>query len=332
MRFFKAIAIAAAIFCSTAVSARDFPSRSLKIYLAFPPGTISDLSLRRFADAFSKKIGESVVIVNVPGGNGVSAATAALSAKPDGYTITMLTSANAIAQVDSAFKHADLFYRLDQFVPLSGFSVFSNIIAVNASSPFNTLSDVISFARAHPCKLNVGVTTVNSANYLTAELLMYYTKTKFVLVTHRKVPELILDALHGQVPVVVQSYTALGGQFSSGKLRPIAVAVNHRLSYVKDVPSVSESKIPGLAGFDLPSWTALYALKGTPPDRIAYLARNIREVLEDPAMQASFQELHIRALPSSAEAQSKLMQKEINRWTELFGKAEIQKAASACSE
>jgi len=331
MRSISTVLVAAlTLIAHTAWAGDTYPSKPLKIIYPGLPATAGDITLRRFAETLSVTFGQPVVIENHPGGNGIVAAQAALSAPRDGYTINMFSSADTIAIADAQAKGSNLSIPFEEFDALSGFETFSNVVAVSTASPFRTLPDILRYARENECKLNVGLTGVNTPNYLLARIFMYQTGVKFVMVPHTKIADLLMDAVRGQVPVLIQSYAAIQGQVDAGNLRPVAVSGPRREPYLPDVPTIAELGIEGLKGFTLPTWASLYTPKGVPAARRAYLSQKINEALRTPAVASAFKELAIEPLFLSAHQQDQLMHNEIKKWGDLFRSKKIYDTTAWC--
>lgn len=312
-----AFMVTLALLTCSAFAAEQFPSRPINIILAFPAGSISATMLRIFGEDVSKRIHQSVVIVPMPGGNGALAADAVLKAPRDGYTIALLSSGNAIATAMSVLDGSKLNYSVEDFLPLTGFAEFTNVVATAPDSRFKTMKEVLEYARANPGKLNVGVTTVNSANDLAARLLKLQANISFVSVHHSTLSSLITEARQGALDVIIQPYGALKGQFDAGALRALAVTVAEPVDYLPGVPTVAASGVPG---FDVASWNALYAPKGVPQNIVDLLSREAKVSLTDGAIRARLRTLGVRPIPGSGKELDELMNTEIAKWRDVLTK------------
>lgn len=299
---------------SASVAKAEFPDGVITIIFPFSAGSGGDVGLRIYAEALSRKLGQPVIVQNKPGGNSAIAAAEALAAQRDGYTLTVLTSANAIAYADMRAQKKKLSYSIDDFAPLSGFAEFFNVIAVPADSPFKTLGDLLSYAKTNPCTLNIGTTTYNSANNLVAKLLAHDAGVKYTIVTHTKTSELTTNTMQGRVHAGIQLYAVFEGQFQAGTLRPLAVVTAKRSAYLPNVPSVAET-VPNYA---VPSWMALYVPKGVPKDRVELLGKASRAVLTDISVTARLKEIGFESLATQPEEQDSLMRGEMKKWDSFF--------------
>ena len=309
----------AAIASSPAVAQTKFPIRPIRIVQPFAAGSVSDVSLRLMADKLAARIGAQIVIDNQPRAGGVTAATAVLSAPPDGYTIALLSSSTAISV--SLFRHLP-YDPVRDFAPVGAFSSFANIFATNVNSPYRTLADVVAAARARPGALNIGTTTVGSTNHLTATLFRSMAGIDFVIVPYRGPPELLTAALRGDVDLIVQSFGALRPALLDRQLRPLASTTGDRASYMPDIPTVRES---GLKGFEVISWNGFFVPAKTPPGMIAALNREFGAVLDDADLRRRFAELGLEPTPSTPAWLGAQMASEIEKWARVVSDAGIEK-------
>lgn len=308
-------AVLALALCAPSLAhSEEFPSRQVHVVFPFGAGGGGDTATRIFAETIAKKLGQKFVVMNVPGANGATGANAALAAVRDGYTYPVISSGSAIAYASVQGSEKELGYSLGEFVPVSGFAVFANVIFVSADSPFTTLKEMLASAKSRPCELNVGVTTVNSANDLAAKVLEREARVRYQIINYKTAGELMTGVLRGDVQVGVQLYGAVKGVLQSGKIRPLAIVTKQRAPYLPDVPAVAET----LPGYDVPSWMGFYMPKGVPQERITALGNATRAALKDPGLLAQFEKIGFVPLPSSDAELDTLMQGEIRKWKGFF--------------
>jgi tripartite-type tricarboxylate transporter receptor subunit TctC len=315
-------ATAAALFAATPAwiaAAETYPSRPIRVLLPFAAGSVSDVTLRVFADKLGTTLGTSIVIDNQPRAGGTTAALAVKTSPPDGYSLVTLSSSTAI----SVTLLKSLPYNpVKDFIPISGLSTFANIIAVNAHSNYHTLNDLLSAARAKPGALNVGTTTVGATNNLAAHLLKSMTKLDFVIVPFRTPGELLTAVLRGDVDAIIQSYGALKSAVLGNQLRALASTTPTRAAYAPTVPTVDEA---GVKGFDVVTWNGLFAPVGTPPAVLETLNRATRTVLSDPVLKKRYNELGLEPLPSTPGELGDRLRGEIGKWAHVIHDAGIER-------
>ena len=304
---------------SPALAQGKFPSRPIRVMLPFAAGSVSDVTLRILADKLGARLGSSIVVENQPRAGGTTAALAAKTATPDGYTLVTFSSSTAISV---SLLKALPYDPVGDFLPISGISTFANIIAVNSSSRYGTLGDVLAAARERPGALNVGTTTVGSTNNLAAHLLKSMTGLNFVIVPFRTPGELLTAVLRNDVDVIIQSYGALKSAVESNQIRALGSTTPKRAAYAPNVPTVDEA---GVKGFDVVTWNGAFAPAGTPPEVIDTLNRELRAALSDPELVKRYTELGLEPLPSTPGELAGRLRDETAKWARVIRDAGIEK-------
>jgi tripartite-type tricarboxylate transporter receptor subunit TctC len=277
------------------------------------------VTLRILADKLGARLGASVIIENQPRAGGTTAALNVKNAPADGYMLVTLSSSTAISV--SLLKSLP-YDPVADFVPISGVSTFANIIAVNGSSKYRSLADLMAAARDKPGALNIGTTTVGSTNNLAAHLLKSMTGLNFVIVPFRTPGDLLTAVLRNDVDAIIQSYGALKSAVESSQIRAIGSTTPKRAPYAPDVPTVDEA---GVKRFDVVTWNGMFAPAGTPPDVIALLNREVRAALADRELVQRYAELGLEPLPSTPDELSARLRTEIGKWGEVILSAGIEK-------
>jgi tripartite-type tricarboxylate transporter receptor subunit TctC len=250
---------------------------------------------------------------------GVTVARAALSAPADGYTLAMLTNGTAVSV--ALFKSLP-FDPLKDFAPISLLGQFDFIVAANAASDFKSLDDAVKAARAKPGDLNVATIAVGSTQHLTAVLLKSEAKIDFAMVPYRATPDALVALLRGDAQLLIDTYAALRSALDDKRIRALATTGARRSKILPDVASVAEA---GIGGFDVTSWNALFAPKGTPPEIVAALNGALREILAEPDIAARLLELGIEAQASTPQDLAARLEADIKKWSEVIEKAGIQR-------
>jgi tripartite-type tricarboxylate transporter receptor subunit TctC len=308
-----------ALLASQPVSAQPYPSRPIRVLLPFAAGSVSDVSLRIFADKLGARLKISIVVDNQPRAGGTTAVASMRTAAADGYTLVTFSSSTAISV--SLLKSLPYDPAKD-FQPISGLSTFANLIAANGKSKYQTLTEFMTAARANPGKLNVGTTTVGSTNHLAANLWRSMSGLDVVIVPFRTPGDLVTAVIRGDVDVVIQSFGALKSYVEGGQLRALASTNPQRAAYARDIPTMDEA---GVKGFDVVTWNGFYAPANTPADVAAQLNREIRATLGDAELIRRFHDLGLETLPSTPEALQARMQDEIAKWGKVIAEAGIPK-------
>ena len=303
---------------SPALAQGKFPSRPIRVMLPFAAGSVSDVTLRILADKLGARLGSSIVVENQPRAGGTTAALAAKTATPDGYTLVTFSSSTAISV--SLLKSLP-YDPVADFMPISGISTFANIIAVNVASPYRTMGDLMAKAREKPGTLNVGTTTVGSTNNLAAHLLKSMTGLDFVIVPFRTPGELVTAVLRNDVDAIIQSYGALKSAVEGNQIRALGSTTPKRAAYAPDVPTLDEA---GVKGFDVVTWNGAFAPVGTPPGVIDTLNKEFRAVLADPELVRRYTELGLEPLPTTPDELSGRLRGEVGKWAQVIRNAGIE--------
>ena len=303
---------------SPALAQSKYPSRPIRVMLPFAAGSVSDVTLRILADKLGTRLNTSIVIDNQPRAGGTTAALAVKTSPPDGYSLVTFSSSTAISV--SLLKSLP-YDPVGDFIPISGISTFANIIAVNSSSPYRTLGDLLAIAREKPGVLNVGTTTVGSTNNLAAHLLKSMTGLSFVIVPFRTPGELVTAVLRNDVDAVIQSYGALKSAVESNQLRALGSTTPKRAAYAPQVPTVDEA---GVKGFDVVTWNGAFAPAGTSPEVIGTLNRELRATLAEPELMQRYAELGLEPLPSTPDELARQLRAEIDKWGRVIRDAGIE--------
>jgi tripartite-type tricarboxylate transporter receptor subunit TctC len=315
----RAAAAMLAMLAPAPAWAQAYPARPVKIIVPFAAGGVADVTVRLVTEKLGDRLGQRFVIENMAGAGGVTAARAALSGAADGYTLAMLTNGTAVS--------VGLFNRLPfdpvkDFVPISMLGQFDFIFATNAASDIKTMEDFLKAARAKPGDLNVATIAVGSTQHLTAVLLKTEGKVDFAMVPYRATPDALVSLLRNDAQVLIDSYAALRSALDDKRIRPLATSGAKRSKVLPDVPTVEEA---GITLFDVTSWNALFAPKGTPPQVIDALNRALREILAQPDVIARLLDLGIEAQASSPEDLMARLQADIRKWSAVIEKGGIQK-------
>ena len=302
-----------------AAAQSNYPSRPVRVILPFGAGGVADITARVVSERLGDKLGQRFIIENMPGAGGIAAARAALSAAPDGYTLALLSNGTAVSV--PLFKSLP-FDPLKDFVPISSLGYFDFVIGTDAESEFKTMKDALAFGKANPGKLNVGTINIGSTQNLSAELLKSSAGIQFQIIPYRGTPEVIIATLRNDVNIMSDNYSAMKSNLQDGKIRAIATTGEKRSVVLKDVPTVQES---GVAGYDVVSWNAFFAPKGTPQEAVDRLNAALKDVLAQPEVKARLLDLGIEAQWSTPEEIQGRLKSDIDKWGKVIEQAGIQK-------
>src|SRR5581483_4386148 len=270
-----------------------WPEKPIKIVLPFGAGGVADVTSRIMADKLSQKLGQRVVIENMPGPGGINAARAVITSPPDGYTMALVTNGTAISV--AAFKSLP-FDPVKDFEPVSMVGTFDLVFVVNSQSEYKTLGDFIKAAKAQPGKLNSGTIAVGGTQNLGAELFKSMADLNVQIVPYKNSPDIVVALLRNDVQMQVDFPPAVQGQVNDGKIRVLATSSPEPSPLLKGIPTVDQA---GVKGFEVISWNAIGVPKGTPKEVITTMNKAMHEVLAMPDVKEQFAKVGVLAHAST---------------------------------
>ena len=296
-----------------------WPEKPIRLVLPFGPGGVADVTSRVMAAKLGDKLGQQVVVENMPGPGGIAAARTVIQAPPDGYTVALVTNGTAISV--AAFNKLP-FDPVKDFAMVSMVGTFDLVFAVNSASEFKTLGDFIKAAKANPGKLNIGTIAVGGTQNLGAELFKSMADINVQIVPYKNSPDIVVALLRNDVQMLVEFPPAVQGQVNDGKLRLLATSSPQPSRLVPGVPTADQA---GVKGYEVISWNGVAAPKGTPPDVIAAMNNAMREVLAMPDVKAQFEKVGVEARASSPDELMDRLKADITKWDAVVAKAGIPK-------
>jgi tripartite-type tricarboxylate transporter receptor subunit TctC len=316
-RFLAALAAAVAIAVAAAsgAQAQPAPGRPVTLIVPFPAGGGVDAVARIVAERMAAHLGQQVIIDNRGGVAGVIGMRVAAKAAPDGTTIVMahtgITSINPTLYANPGYDPKR------DFTPIGLIATTPIVLMTNATSPVHSVSDLIALAKREPGKLNVGTPPPGTGGYLSAELFKAAAGIDFTIVTYKGTGPLTNDLLGGHIPIAFNVLAPAMGNLQAGTLRAIATAGPTRLPQFPDLPTITES---GLPGFEAVLHYGLMAPAGTPAPIIAKYNAALRATLDDPEVKARIVADGGDTLLSSPQEYAADIAKEEPKWSALIRK------------
>ncbi len=296
-----------------------WPEKPVRLILPFGPGGVADVTARVMAAKLSDIFGQQVVVENMPGPGGIAAARAVVNAAPDGYTMALVTNGTAISV--AAFNKLP-FDPVKDFAMVSMVGTFDLVFAVNAQSPYKTLDDFIKAAKASPGKLNIGTIAVGGTQNLGAELFKSMAGVNVQIVPYKNSPDIVVALLRNDVQMLVEFPPAVKGQVNDGKLRILATSSPQPSPLLPGVPTVAQA---GVKGYEVISWNAVAAPKGTPKEVIDTMGKAMHEVLAMPDIKAKFEAVGVEPHASTPDELMSRLKSDITKWDAVIVKAGIPK-------
>lgn len=263
-----------------------FPARPITVIVPYAAGGAGDVIIRLLSDPIEKRLGQPLIIDARGGGGGMIGAKAVASAAPDGHTLMMGATNNFV--INQFMFRKTSFDPLTEFVPITRVAVVPSVMYMNPSVPAKTLGEFVSFARANPGKLSYASPSVGSTPHLSIERLKQLTGIDLVHVPYRGAPPAMQALVTGDVQLYLAGWGVGRAFVESGKAKALAVAAERRLPNLPDVPTASESGVPGYVA---ENWWGLAAPKGTPQPAIETIYGAIGAALKEPAVARRLDEM-----------------------------------------
>jgi tripartite-type tricarboxylate transporter receptor subunit TctC len=298
------------LFFGVSAFAQAWPARStIRIVVPYPPGGASDVTARLLAMKMTESLKQSVVVENKPGANGILALESVAKSPADGYTLLM---ANLGPNAINAGVYQKLPYdSVKDFTPITLTSVVPLVILVTNSLPVKTMPELISYAKANPTKLSFASAGNGAANHLAGEMIKSMAGIQMTHIPYKGDSPGMPDVISGTVSMMFPTIIAGMPNVKSGSMRPIAVTGAKRSSSLPDIPTVSESGIPG---FEAVSWGGVMGPAGMPADIVKRLNAEIIRILKLPDISEKMNSLGADIVGSSPEEFDKYLRAEISKW------------------
>jgi tripartite-type tricarboxylate transporter receptor subunit TctC len=271
-----------AALVATAIQAQPYPSKPVRMVVAFPPGGSTDLAARALSERLAEALGQPIVVENRPGASGNIGAEAVARAAPDGYTLLMAATSFATSP---AFFPKLGWDPVKDFAPVSLVATVPIVVVVNPAVPAKNPQELIAYSKANPGKLNLASPGAATLTRLSGEMFKQAAGLDWVTVHYKGGPPAVTDLLAGQSHVMFANISDVISHVKAGKLRAIAVTTAKRSAVVPDLPTVAESALPG---FDVSTWQAVVAPAGTPREVVQRLNAEIVRAMAAPEMKQRF--------------------------------------------
>jgi tripartite-type tricarboxylate transporter receptor subunit TctC len=309
MKFGFLIAASLLIGITPSAHAQNFPTKPITIVVPFPAGGGTDAFARPLSAQLSKQLNQRVVIDNRGGAGGTLGASVAAKAAPDGYTVFMGAVHHAIAP--SFYPKLDYDIEKD-FMPVSMVAVVPQVVVANPQRvQAGDLKALIGDLRSRPGKLNYGSAGNGTSHHLAGELFKQQTKTFITHIPYRGAGPALQDLIAGQVDLMFDGLGSSAQHIKAGRIKALAVASDKRVPAFPNVPTAKEM---GLPDYQVSTWYALWAPKGTPKDVVDKLAAEVRKALDAEEVKAIWAGQGAEAPALTGDAFSKFLTSEVARW------------------
>jgi tripartite-type tricarboxylate transporter receptor subunit TctC len=290
--------------------AQAYPTRPVRIIVGFPAGGGSDINARLMGQWLSERLGRPFVIENRPGAGSNTGTEAVVNAPPDGYTLLLVSPANAI--------NASLYDKLNfnfirDIAPVGGISRESNVMVVNPSVPAKTVPEFIAYAKANSGMINMASAGNGSGVHMCGELFKMMTGVNMLHVPYRGASPALTDLLGGQVQVMFPSTSNAIEYIRAGKLRPLAVTTATRSEVLPDIPTLGDF----VPGYEASTVIGVGAPKHTPAVIVDKLNKEINAGLADPKIKVRLADLGGAALVGSPADFGQLIAEDTEKWAKV---------------
>jgi tripartite-type tricarboxylate transporter receptor subunit TctC len=311
------LALAAMLAALPGAGAQDYPSRPVKIIVPFPAGGTADVMPRVIGEWLSRKWGQPLVVENRTGAAGNIGAEAVAKAEPDGYT---LLSAPPPPLVINQNLYPKLGFDPTEFVPIVIMGRVPNALVINAKLPFNSVAELIAYAKANPGKLTSATQGNGTTSHLTSELFQLMADVKFQHVPYRGSAPALTDLVAGSVDLMFDNLGVSLPLVKGGQLKLLGVATPKRMASLPDVPTIAET----LPGFESAAWFAIVAPPKTPQAVVDKINADVNEALRQGDIVQRLAQLSAEPIGGTPQATAAYMREEIERWHKVIKAANVK--------
>ncbi len=312
MRIARWLLAACGVTAASAASAQAWPTRPVKVVVAFAAGSATDIIARVMSERFARTMGQPFVVENKPGAGGSLGTEQVRNAAPDGYTL--------VAAGSGPFGVNPAIYSKLPYDPVKDFELIGNIVltpqalVAGAQAPYAGLRELAAAARSKPGEIAYASLGTGSTSHLSMEAFLSAAGLKMNHVPFKGSSEAHTQIIGGNVPVMFDTVPGVLAHAKSGKLRVLGVATLQRSPYLPEAPTIAEQ---GYAGFESVGWIGLAAPARTPGPILDRLNAEIRAMLQDPAVKARIDQLAFTPVGDSREAFTGFVKSEIARWSKV---------------
>jgi tripartite-type tricarboxylate transporter receptor subunit TctC len=298
--------------------AQQWPDKTVRILVPFPPGGGTDIQARLLSNAFQKSMGQNFIIDNRTGAGGLIAGQLAVDSPPDGNTI--LFTSGSISVVVTLYAKRMKFNVHTDLAPISWISSTPLVLSLHPSVPAKSVKELVALAKRTPGNMNAGGNTAGSTAHLTGEMLNQVAGIKSTVLTYRGGGPAVLALISGEIDYIFATAPSIMPHLNSGKAKALAVTTPKPSSALPHLPTMN-SIYPG---FESDNWYAMFYPRGTPRPIVDKLNAEIRKALDTPEIKAFMPREALDPVASSPEELSALLKREIEKYARVIRLANIQ--------
>jgi tripartite-type tricarboxylate transporter receptor subunit TctC len=315
--FAAALGIALSVSAFVARAQEPYPSRPVRVVVAFAPGGGTDIVARALSARLSARFGQQFVVDNRPGGGGVTGIELVARAQPDGYTLLIVSSSFA---ANAALRKTS-YDPIHGFQPISLLSRQALLLLVHPSVPVNNVKELIAFAKAKPGALSYGSSGNGGIQHLATEMFRSMANIDIVHVPYKGTAPAMTDLMAGQIQMSMLSIVATLSQVRSGKLKGLAVSSSSRSDAAPEIPTIAEAGVPGYSFY---GWYCMLAPAKTPRHIVSVLNPAVVSAIQSPELRDRLAADGSTVVGSSAEELGSHIRAEIAKLSKLVSDAKIR--------
>lgn len=297
--------------------AQQYPNRSIRLILPFPPGGGTDTMARAMSNRLGEALGQQVVVDNRPGASGALGADIAARSPADGYTLLLTTT--SIYAILPSLKRNLTYDPVRDFVPISRIASASNVLVINASLPVQSVAELVALAKSKPGVLNYASAGVGSPAHLAGEMLNLLAGIKLTHVPYKGAAPALLDVIAGSAQLIITSPISAGAHMKAGRVRALAVTGSARNPSLPELPTIAET----VPGYEISQSWGIVAPAGTPAPVLKRLNDEILAVMNLPEVREQVARTGAVPAGDSAEAFQAFMARERQRLQDVITKTGI---------
>ena len=300
-------------------SGQAYPSRPIRIVVAYTPAGTTDILARAIGQKMTESWGQPVIVDNRPGANGNIGTELAARATPDGYTILMATAATH--SINNTLYPGLAWDAVRDFAPIGLVALVPNILVVNNALPVRSVKELIAYARANPDKLTHGSPGNGSTSHLSMELFKSLTGTRMIHVPYKGSAPVLADLTGGQISLTMDNIPVYLPHAQADKIRALAVGSAKRAPAAPDLPTAAEAGVPGLIAV---SWFGLVAPARAPQRVVDQLSKETARILKLPDVHKRISDLGAEPVGGTPQEYAAFIKAEINKWRKVIQAAGVR--------
>jgi tripartite-type tricarboxylate transporter receptor subunit TctC len=298
--------------------AQAFPSKPIRIVVAFAPGGIADFAARSVSQKLSENFGVPVVVENRPGAGGITGAEIVAKSPPDGYTLLVTSISHTI---NPSVRKSLPFDAVRDFAPVTLITDAPNLLVVHPSLPVKSVKELVALARARPGQINYASSGTGTSTHLSGELFKSLARVDVVHVPYKGGGPAVIDLVGGHVETMFSTLPSVLQQVRAGKLRGLAVTGARRFPSAPEFPTMIEA---GMAGYEVSGWSGMFAPAGAPREAVSRLAAEIGKILQAPELRERFFVQGAEPVGNAPEAFAAFVRSEISKWKKVVEASGMQ--------